>query len=126
MSSDDLTWLLDDFRRQVADARGITLFSADGLPTAFSGMAEEEADALAALGASISSAATGASTATGSGAVRHALIESDEAYLLLHQAAERTGLLVVVTVTADLELTASAVEQLLARVGAHLATPVRR
>ncbi|MEB3367517.1 roadblock/LC7 domain-containing protein [Saccharopolyspora mangrovi] len=126
MSSDDLSWLLEDFQHQVPDARGLILFSADGLPTAFCGMTENEADALAALGASINSTVASASAHTRSGAVRHTLIESDDAYLLLNQAAERTGLLVVVAASADLELTATAVEQLLRRVGAHLATPARR
>ncbi|MDI2027374.1 roadblock/LC7 domain-containing protein [Saccharopolyspora sp. TS4A08] len=126
MSSDNLSWLLQDFHRQVPDARGLILFSADGLPTASSGMSDDDADALAALGSSINSTVAGASARTGSGRVRQTLVESDDAYLLLTRAAERTGLLVVVSISADLELTASAVEQLVARVGAHLATPARR
>ena len=125
MNSDNLSWLLEDFRRQVPDVRGRILFSADGLPTSFSGMPEDEADALAALGASINSTVSSASAHTGSGGVRSTLIESDEALLMLSQAAARTGL-VVVQASADLELAATAVEQLVSRVGSHLATPARR
>lgn len=126
MTRDDLNWLLDDFHRQVSDVRGLVLFSSDGLPTAFSGMPESEADALAALGASINSMVASASAHTGSGTVRSTLIESEDAFLMLGQAAERTGLLVVVSANADLELVATELEQLLERVGSHLATPARR
>ena len=126
MTRDDLSWLLDDFHRQVFDVRGLVLFSSDGLPTAFSGMPDNEADALAALGASINSMVASACAHTGSGIARSTLIESEDAFLMLGQAAERTGLLVVVSASADLELVATAVEQLLDRVGSHLATPARR
>ncbi|WP_165944796.1 roadblock/LC7 domain-containing protein [Saccharopolyspora terrae] len=126
MKSDNLSWLLEDFRRQAPDVRGLLLFSTDGLPTSFSGMPEDEADALAALGASINSMVASASAHTGSGGVRSTLIESDEAFLMLSQAAERTGLLVVVPASADLELAATVVEQLVSRVSSHLATPARR
>ncbi|TDC86807.1 roadblock/LC7 domain-containing protein [Saccharopolyspora aridisoli] len=126
MSSDNLSWLFEDFRRQVPDVRGLIVFSADGLPTSSSGMPEDEADALAALGASINSMVARASAHTGSGGVRGTLIESDEAFLMLSQVAERTGLLVVVPASADLELAATAVEELVSQVGSHLATPARR
>ncbi|GAB3678200.1 roadblock/LC7 domain-containing protein [Saccharopolyspora tripterygii] len=126
MTRDDLNWLLDDCHRQVSDVRGLVLFSSDGLPTAFSGMPEDKADALAALGASINSMVASASAQTGSGTVRSTLIESEDAFLMLGQAAERTGLLVVVSANADLELVATELEQLLERVGSHLATPARR
>jgi predicted regulator of Ras-like GTPase activity (Roadblock/LC7/MglB family) len=117
----ELDWLLANMVETVDHVRQAVILSADGLVLAASpGMAQDEADHLAALAAGMQSLARGASQQLSGGEIRQTVIEMDEALMFIAAAGSGTCLAVVADVEADAGLIAYEMTVLVKRVGKHM------
>lgn len=117
----ELDWLLATMTATVDHVRQAVILSADGLVLAASpGMAQDEAERLAALAAGMQSLARGASQQLCGGQIRQTVIEMDQALLFIAAAGNGTCLAVVADAEADAGLIAYEMTVLVKRVGKHM------
>ncbi|MCI2415803.1 roadblock/LC7 domain-containing protein [Saccharopolyspora sp. K220] len=126
MSSKDVSWLLDEFGRNVVGVRDSVLLSADGLCVAKSErLPEEKAEELAAMAASMQALATKTGSSFDGGSVRQTIIEMDYAFLFLAEVGYGTRLAVLAGDGVDVEMIGQQMASLVERVGERLSTPPR-
>ena len=119
----NLNWLLDDLVARVPEVEKAVVLSRDGLAIGSSGgLAQEEAERLAAIAAGFHSLARGATADLEAGPVRQVIVEMADAYLLISMAGDNGCLAVVTTETANLGLVAYETALLVNRVRAQLPT----
>ncbi|MGI4894222.1 MAG: roadblock/LC7 domain-containing protein [Janthinobacterium lividum] len=101
----DFSWLLDNFVKTTAGVQHTVVVSADGLLMAMSDQLDRESgDQLAAIVSGTSSLARGAARQLGSGEVRQAIIEMDEAFLFLVNISDGSVLAVAAEAGCDVGL----------------------
>ncbi|MFF7753268.1 roadblock/LC7 domain-containing protein [Streptomyces sp. NPDC007971] len=124
--SGELDWLLDDLVMRVGEVRHAVVLSNDGLAVGSStGLAQQDAEHLAAVASGFNSLAKGAGRHFGAGGVRQTMVEMDEAFLFVVAAGEGSCLAVFTAVTADIGLVAYEMARLVKRVGEHLSAAPR-
>jgi predicted regulator of Ras-like GTPase activity (Roadblock/LC7/MglB family) len=121
-----LDWLLANLTESVDNVRQAVIFSTDGLVLGLSpGLAQEDAEHLAALAAGVQSLARGAGQRFQGGNVRQTIIEMDTALLFITTAGQSTCLAVLADPEADAGQVAYEMTVLVKRLGQHLGTNLR-
>lgn len=121
-----LDWLLASLTETVEHIHQAVIFSSDGLVMGLSpGLAQEDAEHLAALAAGVQSLARGAGQRFRGGNVRQTIIEMDAALLFITSAGQSTCLAVLAAPEADAGLIAYEMTVLVKRLGQHLGTSLR-
>ena len=121
-----LDWLLSSLTETVDHVEQAVILSSDGLVLGLSpGLAQEDAEHLAALAAGVQSLARGAGKRFRGGNVRQTIIEMDAALLFITTAGESTCLAVLATPEADAGQVAYEMTVLIKRLGQHLGTTLR-
>ena len=121
-----LDWLLASLTETVEHIHQAVIFSTDGLVMGLSpGLAQEDAEHLAALAAGVQSLARGAGQRFRGGNVRQTIIEMDAALLFITTAGQSTCLAVLAAPEADAGLVAYEMTMLVKRLGQHLGTSLR-
>jgi uncharacterized protein len=121
-----LDWLLDDLVNRVAHIQKAVILSQDGIALGASrGLAQADADHLAALAAGFQSLARGASGHFGGGSVRQTIIEMDAGFLFVTAAGHGTCMAVLTEAGADIGLVAYEMAVLVQRTSEHLQTGLR-
>ncbi|MGD0558373.1 MAG: roadblock/LC7 domain-containing protein [Streptosporangiaceae bacterium] len=121
-----LDWLLDDLVNRVAHIQKAVILSQDGIALGASrGLAQADADHLAALAAGFQSLARGASGHFGGGSVRQTIIEMDAGFLFVTAAGHGTCMAVLTEAGADVGLVAYEMAVLVQRTSEHLQTGLR-
>ncbi|HEY2523007.1 MAG TPA: roadblock/LC7 domain-containing protein [Streptosporangiaceae bacterium] len=121
-----LDWLLASLTETVEHIHQAVIFSSDGLVMGLSpGLAQEDAEHLAALAAGVQSLARGAGQRFRGGNVRQTIIEMDAALLFITTAGQSTCLAVLAAPEADAGLVAYEMTLLVKRLGQHLGTSLR-
>ena len=121
-----LDWLLASLIETVEHIHQAVIFSSDGLVMGLSpGLAQEDAEHLAALAAGVQSLARGAGQRFRGGNVRQTIIEMDAALLFITSAGQSTCLAVLAAPEADAGLIAYEMTVLVKRLGQHLGTSLR-
>ncbi|NJC73490.1 roadblock/LC7 domain-containing protein [Planosporangium thailandense] len=119
-------WLLDDLVDRVPSVQRAVVLSVDGLQMGASrGLAQEDAEHLAALAAGFQSLARGAARHFGSGPVRQTVIEMESAFLFVTAAGRGACLAVLADGDSDIGLIAYEMAMLVTRVGQNMATGPR-
>ena len=119
-------WLLDDFIERLPSARQAVLLSVDGLLMAASGgLAQADAEHLAAVASGFASLARSAGRHFGGGPVRQTIIEMQSAFLFVCAAGHGSCLAVLAEADSDIGLVAYEMAMLVERIGHRLATPPR-
>jgi predicted regulator of Ras-like GTPase activity (Roadblock/LC7/MglB family) len=117
----ELDWLLANLSETVEGVRSAVILSPDGLALGTSpGLAEPDAEHLAALAAGASSLARGAGVKFGCGEVQQTIIEMDSALLFITPAGQGTCLALLAESSADAGQIAYQMSVLLKRVGQHM------
>ena len=121
-----LDWLLSSLTETVDHVEQAVILSSDGLVLGLSpGLAQEDAEHLAALAAGVQSLARGAGKRFRGGNVRQTIIEMDAALLFITTAGESTCLAVLAAPEADAGQVAYEMTVLVKRLGQHLGTTLR-
>ena len=121
-----LDWLLASLTETVEHIHQAVIFSSDGLVMGLSpGLAQEDAEHLAALAAGFQSMARGAGEHFGGGRVRQTIIEMESAFLFVSAAGHGTCLAVLSTGDADIGLVAYEMAVLVRRSNEHLGVAAR-
>ncbi|GAA4426830.1 roadblock/LC7 domain-containing protein [Actinokineospora soli] len=121
-----LDWLVDDLVDRIAGASHAVLLSADGLLLArTAGIAQADAEHLAAVGSAYRSLSHGAGRHFGLGVVHQTVVEFGQAYLVVTEAGDGACLAVLTRDDADLGLVGYEVNRVVAQVRPHLASPPR-
>ena len=121
-----LDWLLASLTETVEHIHQAVIFSSDGLVMGLSpGLAQEDAEHLAALTAGVQSLARGAGQRFRGGNVRQTIIEMDAALLFITTAGQSTCLAVLAAPEADAGQVAYEMTMLVKRLGQHLGTSLR-
>ena len=121
-----LDWLLASLTETVEHIHQAVIFSSDGLVMGLSpGLAQEDAEHLAALAAGVQSLARGAGQRFRGGNVRQTIIEMDAALLFITTAGQSTCLAVLAAPEADAGQVAYEMTMLVKRLGQHLGTSLR-
>ena len=121
-----LDWLLSSLTETVDHVQQAVILSSDGLVLGLSpGLAQEDAEHLAALAAGVQSLARGAGKRFRGGNVRQTIIEMDAALLFITTAGESTCLAVLAAPEADAGQVAYEMTVLVKRLGQHLGTSLR-
>lgn len=122
----ELDWLLANLSATVDGVMNAVILSPDGLPLGRSpGLAEADADHLAALAAGAASLARGAGMKFGCGEVQQTIIEMDAALLFITPAGRGTCLALLAEATADAGQIAYQMSVLVKRVGQHMVADPR-
>jgi predicted regulator of Ras-like GTPase activity (Roadblock/LC7/MglB family) len=122
----NLDWLLNDFARRVPQVVHAVAVSADGLVVAANdGLAEEQADQLAAVAAGLVSLLAGAARLLGATPVHSNLTELGGGFLFSMAVSDGASLLVFATRECDIGQVSYAMAELINQVGASL-TPTAR
>nr|WP_205863329.1 roadblock/LC7 domain-containing protein [Planosporangium thailandense] len=118
--------MLDDLVDRVPSVQRAVVLSVDGLQMGASrGLAQEDAEHLAALAAGFQSLARGAARHFGSGPVRQTVIEMESAFLFVTAAGRGACLAVLADGDSDIGLIAYEMAMLVTRVGQNMATGPR-
>ncbi|WP_052848899.1 roadblock/LC7 domain-containing protein [Streptomyces avicenniae] len=121
-----LDGLLADLADRVPDVRHALLLASDGLPRGGSrGLAQSDAEQLAAVASGFHSLARGVGGHFATGSVRQTLVELDDAFLLVTAAGRGSALAVLAEVEADLGQIAYEMALLVKRAAPLLQTPPR-
>lgn len=121
-----LDWLLDDFVERVPAAQRAVVLSVDGLLMGGSrGMAQADAEHMAAVAAGFASLSRSAGRHFQAGPVRQTIIEMEEAFLLVTSAGQRSCLAVLSDAASDIGLVAYEMAMLIERIGHNMATQPR-
>ena len=121
-----LDWLLSSLTETVDHVEQAVILSSDGLVLGLSpGLAQEDAEHLAALAAGVQSLARGAGKRFRGGNVRQTIIEMDAALLFITNAGQSTCLAVLAAPEADAGQVAYEMTVLVKRLGQHLGTDLR-
>ena len=121
-----LDWLLANLIETVEHIHQAVIFSADGLVMGCSpGLAQEDAEHLAALASGVHSLARGAGQRFHGGNVRQTIIEMDAALLFITTAGQSTCLAVLAAPDADAGQIAYEMTVLVKRLGQHMGTNAR-
>ena len=121
-----LDWLLASLTETIEQIHQAVIFSTDGLVMGLSpGLAQEDAEHLAALAAGVQSLARGAGQRFQGGNVRQTIIEMDAALLFITTAGQGTCLAVLAAPEADAGQVAYEMTVLVKRLGQHLGTSLR-
>ncbi|MGW8377922.1 roadblock/LC7 domain-containing protein [Streptomyces sp. ODS28] len=123
----DMDWMLKDLAESVPQTRHIVVLSSDGLRQAQYSTDLEVAERLAAIGSGLQSlaGAVGAEFPPGGGQMRMVVVEVDGGFLYLMAAGAGAHLLVVADQGVDAGLISYHMNDLVARIGAHLTSPPR-
>jgi predicted regulator of Ras-like GTPase activity (Roadblock/LC7/MglB family) len=122
----NLDWLLNDFARRVPQVVHAVAVSADGLVVAANdGLAEEQADQLAAVAAGLVSLLAGAARLLGANPVHSNLTELGGGFLFSMAVSDGASLLVYATRECDIGQVSYAMAELINQVGNTL-TPTAR
>ena len=122
----NLDWLLNDFARRVPQVVHAVAVSADGLVVAADdGLAEEQADQLAAVAAGLVSLLAGAARLLGATPVQSNLTELGTGFLFSMAVNDGASLLVFATRECDIGQVSYAMAELINQVGPSL-TPTAR
>lgn len=121
-----LDWLLDDFVERVPAAQRAVVLSVDGLLMGGSrGMAQADAEHMAAVAAGFASLSRSAGRHFQAGPVRQTIIEMEEAFLLVTSAGQGSCLAVLSDAASDIGLVAYEMAMLIERIGHNMATQPR-
>jgi predicted regulator of Ras-like GTPase activity (Roadblock/LC7/MglB family) len=122
----DLGWLLRGLVEHVPHTRSAVLLSADGLATAYYGLAPDPADQLSAIASGLFSLARTAAGRFGRGeGVRQVVAELDDTLLFVSSAGYGSVLTVLADREADAGILGYEMSQLVKSVRPFLATPAR-
>lgn len=122
----DLSWMISNFAKRVADVAHAVVVSADGLPLAFSaGFPQDRADQLAAVTSGVTSLTEGASRAFVGGGVVQTVVELERGVLVVMAVSNGSSLAVLAAPTCDLGVVVYEMTLLTERVGRYL-TPATR
>lgn len=122
----ELNWLLDDLVGRVGLVRHAMILSGDGLPMGMSrGIAQADAEHLAALAAGFHSLARSVSDTFGGGDIRQTIIELEAAFVFVMAAGAGTCMTVLAEGEANIGLIAYEMTRLVKRVRRHLGTAPR-
>ncbi|EST26578.1 dynein regulation protein LC7 [Streptomycetaceae bacterium MP113-05] len=125
VSPADLSWLLSDFSRRIPEVTRAIAVSVDGLALAFTGLDQDDADRLAAVGSGLVSLLSGAAQLTGTDPVEHSLTAMEGGYLFSMAVSTGASLLVTTTRNADIGEVSYMMAELINQVGDAL-TPAHR
>lgn len=121
-----LDWLLDDFVDRIPAALRAVVFSVDGLVLGASrDLSQADADHMAAIAAGFASLSRSAGRHFAAGPVRQAVIEMEEAVLLVTDAGEGSCFAVLSTADSDAGMVAYEMAMLVERIGHSLGTQPR-
>ncbi|SCF42373.1 Predicted regulator of Ras-like GTPase activity, Roadblock/LC7/MglB family [Micromonospora matsumotoense] len=125
-SGQELAWLLSGLVERVPHTRSALLLSADGLPRAVHGLADDDADYLAAIASGLFSLTRSAGQMfSGGSGVRQVVAELDETLLFVTAAGEGGVLAVLAGRQADVGVLGYEMSQMVKSVRPYLATPAR-
>ncbi|NIH77981.1 roadblock/LC7 domain-containing protein [Amycolatopsis viridis] len=127
--TDDLTWLLHRLVDRVPGSRSAVLLSADGIAKNWYGLADDEAETLAAMAGSICSLAKAVGTRFGGtpeGNVRQVLVETDGSILFVTAPSIGTVLAVLAGPGVDAATLSYEMGRLGDQLPQQLATPARQ
>lgn len=124
--SQDLSWLVTEFAERVPDVAHAAVMSSDGVPMAFSaGIPPERLEKLSAITSGLISLARGAAQIFEAGALTQTLISMERGILVISAISDGSGLAVLTSADADLDLIAYEMTMLAEQAG-HVLTPARR
>lgn len=119
-------WLLRNLLENVPHARSAVVVAADGIPRAWQGLSEDEAQYLAATAAALIGAASGMGNIIGAdGRMRQIMLEHDRYLAIFMAAGHGTILAVHADRAVNAAHLAAEMVQLIDGLRAYLATPAR-
>ncbi|GAA2362974.1 dynein regulation protein LC7 [Catellatospora methionotrophica] len=121
-----LDWLLDDFVDRIPAALRAVVFSVDGLLLGASrDLSQADADHMAAIAAGFASLSRSAGRHFKAGPVRQAVIEMEEAVLLVTDAGQGSCFAVLSSADSDIGMVAYEMAMVVERIGHSLGTQPR-
>ncbi len=123
----DLSWLVTDFAERVPDVAHAAVMSSDGVPLAFSeGIPPERLEQLSAITSGLISLAQGTARMFEGGALTQTLVTMERGILVISAISDGSGLAVLASADADLDLIAYEMTMLAEQAGHVLTPPARR
>ncbi|MGF7236976.1 MAG: roadblock/LC7 domain-containing protein [Frankia sp.] len=125
-AAENLSWLLNNLKKKVAEVTTAIVLSSDGLLLATSqGLDRTTADQLAAVASGFNSLSQGAGRFFGGGNVRQTIVEMELGFLFVTAIRDGSCLAVLSTDGADIGLVAYEMALLVIRVGEFLTPELR-
>lgn len=123
----DLSWLVTDFAERVPDVVHAAVMSSDGVPLAVSdGIPPDRLEQLSAITSGLISLAQGTARMFEGGALTQTLVTMERGILVIAAISDGSGLAVVATADADLDLIAYEMTMLAEQAGHVLTPPIRQ
>lgn len=123
----DLSWLVTDFAERVPDVAHAAVMSSDGVPLAVSeGIPPDRLQQLSAITSGLISLAQGTAAMFEGGALIKTLVTMERGILVISAISDGSGLAVLATGDADLDLIAYEMTMLAEQAGHVLTPPERR